>query len=165
MKTSLPLSFFAALILALCGCESAPATGPHGKVVVNFDHPENFTDVKASYGGSTDQGYLDVIRLHLENRAGPLVPVDRTLTVTFTDIDLAGDIRPTRTGDVRIVKNIYPPRMNFRFSLTDASGKVVKEGTEKLVNLFPEMQTGIGRDEMLFYEKEMLNDWARKTLR
>jgi hypothetical protein len=164
MKTTFALSFLAVLALVGAGCQSQPA-GPHGKVVVNFDQPEKFTDVKTTMSGGTEQGYLDSLRQYLEDRAGPYVPVNQTLTVTFTDIDMAGDIRPTRTGDVRVVKSIYPPRLNFSFTLTDAGGKVVKEGTEKLVNTFPETTTGIGRDDVLFYEKDLLSDWMRKTLR
>ena len=49
-------------------------------------------------------------------RANEVLPAGQTLTVTFTDIDLAGDFEPWRGGqamDIRIVKDVYPPRMDL----------------------------------------------------
>ena len=46
-----------------------------------------------------------------------MVPEGDKLTITFTDIDLAGDFEPWRGpqwDEVRIVKAIYPPRSSSR---------------------------------------------------
>ena len=75
--------------------------------------------------------YLDMIRDHLLEQAKYYVPDGHSLAVTFTDIDMAGDFEPwrgPRFDDIRIVKDIYPPRINLNFRLTDAEGNVVKEG-------------------------------------
>jgi hypothetical protein len=63
---------------------------------------------------------------------------------------------------VRIVKDIYPPRMSFTYKLVDASGAVVKEGQEKLVELAFQMTASpINNQDSLRYEKAMLDNWLR----
>ncbi|MFT3783612.1 MAG: DUF3016 domain-containing protein [Nibricoccus sp.] len=146
---------------------AAPPAG--GKVEVIFDHPEKYTDVKDDDIGTEKgrDGYLGVIKEYLTERGPRYIPEGQTLTVTFKDIDMAGDFEPWRGIDfqhVRIVKEIYPPRMNFSYKVVDASGAVVKEGEEKLVNLGFQMSASpINANDSLRYEKAMLDDWLRNT--
>lgn len=148
--------------------ESKPASD---RVTVIFDHPENYTDVRDN---STDfenergrDRFLPFFKEYIEQRAGKLLPAGQKLTVTFTNIDLAGDFEPWRGiafHDVRIVKDLYVPRMTFGFTVTDEGGQVVKEGERKLLDGAFQMRiTGAGfNSDPLRYEKEMLNDWLRK---
>jgi hypothetical protein len=89
--------------------------------------------------------------------------------MTFTDIDLAGEFEPQRGPDfnnVRIIKDIYPPRLTFTYKLTDASGAVLKEGQEKLVDLSFQMSaTVIDNNDPLHYEKSMLKDWLNNQFK
>ena len=89
------------------------------------------------------------------------------LTVTFTDIDLAGEFEPWRGpqfDEVRIVKDIYPPGFKFAYTLTDANGKVLKEGTENIRDMNFQMRLLIDTNDTLRYEKDILTDWMRMTL-
>jgi len=166
MKTK---NVFLAVVLATAASvfAAAPAaTNVHVEVI--FDHPEKFTDVKDSWMGS-DRGRdstLALIKEYLENEAPRHLAEGQTLTLTFTDIDLAGDFEPERGmdfSDVRIVKDIYPPRMNFSYKLVDASGTVLKEGQEKLIDMAFQMSIGIiDRQDSLRYEKNMLREWLRE---
>jgi len=159
------------LLVAALTCATsifaAPPASPKANVEVIFDHPENFTDVKDSDFG-TDKGrdgILGVIKDYLVERAPRHLAEGQTLTITFTDIDLAGDFEPWRGPDfnhVRIVKEIYPPRLNFSYKLADANGAVVKEGTEKLLEMGFQMTTSpIDNQDSLRYEKAMLDNWLR----
>ena len=57
-------------------------------------------------------------------------------------------------------------RMKLAYTVTDASGAVVKEGKENLSDMNFMMNPGIlNRGEPLFYDKAMLRDWLRRTLR
>ena len=81
---------------------------------------------------------LGELRKHLQDRAEGYLAEGQKLTVTITDVDLAGEFEPWRgpaAADVRIVKEIYPPRIKLSFRLTDASGAVVKQGERELTNL------------------------------
>ena len=56
------------------------------------------------------------------------------LVVTISDIDMAGAFEPGRRHlwQVRIIRDVYPPRIDLAFTLTDADGAVVKSGERKL---------------------------------
>jgi hypothetical protein len=168
MKTkhllSIALGLAAALSLHAADAKIAPRTE------VIFDHPENFTDVKDA-NLATDKGrdaILSRLRNHLVDRTTPLLPEGDSLRITFTDVDLAGEYEPWHGGglqEIRVVKDIYPPSFKFSYSVTDTSGKVVKQGTEEIRDLDFQTRFTVGdNSDPLRYEKATLDDWARSTL-
>jgi hypothetical protein len=137
-----------------------------GRAEIVFFEPEKFTDVRDSYmGEATRTTYLEQIRDHVLEQAKYYVPEGHKLLVTFTDIDMAGDFEPwhgARWTDVRIVKDIYPPRINLTFRLVDAEGRVVKEGKRELRDLAFLMKISLNfRDDSVRHEKALLDDWIR----
>ena len=63
--------------------------------------------------------------------------------------------------DIRIVKDVYPPRMDLEFKLTAADGRVIKEGKRQLRDLaFMGKITNNPRDNLRF-EKNLLDDWLK----
>lgn len=161
------------LAAALCagGCQSsqtsAAAPAVPGNVTVNFHEPEKFTDARDSNGGGASEYYLDILSKQVKETAAPLLAAGQTLSVTFNDIDLAGDIPPGRLDDVRIIKAIYIPRMDLTFQLKDASGKVVSEGVRKLsdMNFQMNISPAVNRNEPLYYDKIMLTNWLRSEFK
>jgi len=92
----------------------------------------------------------------------------QTLSMTITDVDLAGEYEPWRSpdfDDIRIVKDIYPPRISFSFELKDSEGTVLKSGEEKLVDMSFQYRVRISSYDDLFYDKEMITDWMRLMIR
>ena len=168
MKTKLALG--AALLAAMCvpafPADSADSTA-EARVEVVYSNPEKFTDVKDSMMPSerAREDYLTLIKEFLQERGARVVPEGGKLVMTFTDIDLAGDFEPWRGpqfNDVRVVKEIYPPRMNFSFKLTDASGAVLQEGERQLRDTsFQLSATPAFSSDSLRYEKGMLDNWLR----
>jgi Protein of unknown function (DUF3016) len=169
MKT---LRLFSAFVgSAVCALYAAGATTPTtSRIEVTFDHPENFTDVK-DRALPTDKGRDEIlynIRAFVVDHADRILPAGDTLKITFTDIDLAGDFEPQRGArwdDVRIVKSIYPPAFKFTYSVMDASGRVVKEGSEHIRDMTFDTRITFDRSDSLHYEKDMLDDWMRSNLR
>jgi hypothetical protein len=172
--TMKPLHLLPLLLVMACGCslpaDSASKAPSRTKVV--FDHPEKFTDVRDAYvpSDSGRDAILSRLRNYLADKADMLLPEGYGLTVTFSDIDLAGDFEPWRGAqwtDVRIIKPIYPPRLVFTYSVTDPSGRVVKKGSENILDMTFQMRLLTPYDtsnDTLAYEKDILNDWARATL-
>jgi len=163
------ISLVVALLFCATALLAAPTAAQKNQVEVIFDHPEKFTDVKDSQFASEKgrDGYLGVLKDYLQERAPRYLGEGQMLTLTFTDIDMAGDFEPWRGAeynDVRIVKDIYPPRMNFSFKLMDAAGAVVKEGQEKLIDMSFQMNASpINNNDSLRYEKAMIDNWLRNT--
>ena len=144
----------------------AAPTRTIARAEVNFFEPKKFTDVRDSSMGDYERTtYLDSIRDHVLEQAKYYVPDNHMLQVTFTDIDMAGDFEPwrgPRFDDIRIVKDIYPPRIVLSFRLTDAEGNVVKEGRRELRDLgFLMKITMAFRDDPVRHEKGLLDDWLR----
>ena len=170
MKT---LSRYAVVLLGLAVPVALSAAGPAKAPVrteVVFEKPENFTDVKDGEMGSDRgrDGILEQIREFIVERAEKALPAGQKLTVTFSDIDLVGEYEPWRGpqfSDVRIVKSIYPPRFKFSYKITDAAGKIVKEGKEDLRDLAFDMRLTIDRQDPLRFEKDILKDWISEATR
>ncbi len=162
MKTKLTL-------LALClGFSGAAASAADSRLEVIFNQPEKFRDVKEDDAGfdKDRDAILEDLKDHLDGAIKYHVPEGQKLTITFNDIDMAGDFEPWRGSQynsVRIVKDIYPPRILLTFKLVDATGAVLKEGDRKLFDnaFLMKMSSGFATDP-LRHEKTLLDDWLRE---
>lgn len=166
MKLSQLFAFTLAGMTVAAGLHGANVNGANALAEVNFLEPSKFTDVKDHDMGDYERTtYLDSLRDHLLEQAKYFVPPGYKLSVTFTDIDMAGDFEPwrgPRFSDIRIVKDIYPPRIELSFQLTDAAGNVVKEGKRELRDLaFLSKITMSFRDDPMRHEKALIDDWLR----
>lgn len=155
--------------LVLAGCQTTPKVnnGVTGEnITVNFQEPDRFTDAADNLGGGSSPYILDTLRDYLKEEAPRHLQSGQKLTVTFTDIDLAGDIPPSASAgsqDIRVIKQIYRPRQEFTFTVTDASGATVKEGKRTLSNMNFQLDAINPRSqsESFFYDKQLLKTWLR----
>jgi Protein of unknown function (DUF3016) len=162
-----------ATVLFTAGCQTTPepVTTPvftKGNITVTFKDSEKYTDAFEDASRRTSEYYLSVLAEHLQKIATPLLADGQKLAVTFTDIDLAGDIRADlpQMMNVRLVKEIYWPRMSLSFQLTGADGKVIKEGERSLSDMNFMSNIGItDRNEPLFYDKDLLAQWVRNEFK
>jgi hypothetical protein len=92
------------------------------------------------------------------------LPEDQLLKIEVTDVDLAGDTNAAGINRVRIIKELYIPRMEFSYQLLDANSKVVLADEVKLkdMNFMSNSQLKY-RNKALGYEKKMLDDWFETT--
>lgn len=151
-------------------CGSAWAADKASRVDVAFDHPEKFRDVReSSMASDKDRDYLlGQIKTYVEEQAQRFVGPDQKLTLTFTEIDMAGDFEPWRGPqwtDIRVVKDIYPPRIDFVYKLTDASGAVILEGKAQLRDLSFTSRMTMDRNDPLRIEKDLIRDWIFSELK
>ncbi len=167
MKRSALLSLAAAMAQPLACVPSAFAkTHQPGaaKLTVNFPNWQQYADIKDSYN-PTERGQLavlDQLKRAFEQIATYDVPDGDHLTLTFSDIHLAGDFEPWHGPSwdgVRIVKDMYPPRFKFTYQLSGANGEILKQGSESLVDMNFTMRVTTDRSDPLRYEKEVMRDW------
>jgi len=137
------------------------------EVRVNYVQPEKFTDIgDRGYGVSPAnlEAVLRELAQHIRERAGGRIEAGSTLTVTIKDIDRAGAFEwwhGAQGGDVRIVRDIYPPRIKLEFSLVDADGEQLAGGSRELSD--PSfMATLEYRNDRLRYEKKLIDDWVHR---
>lgn len=175
MKTYLlvPLAAFAVGSFAPTAAlfAASPEEKKPQRVQVSFTEPERFTDVREN-GMATPQQrdyILSELKKYLEGRAVRQLPEGAQLSVRISDVDMAGDFEPWRgpsVGDVRIVKEIYAPRITLSFQLTGADGTVLKQGDRVLSNLnFMLTALPSGMNEPYRHEKALIDDWLRAEFR
>ena len=155
-------------VAAVAGVRAADAkAAPRTEVI--FSHPEKFSDASDGPRGTDLRRDVNLgeIRDYLVDRAQRFVPAGDKLTVTITDVDLAGEVEPwhARAQDVRIIRDTYPPRIDLEFRLTDASGAVVKEGKRHLTDLNYTMNLNPFPNDPRVYEKRLIDDWLHNEFR
>jgi len=168
MKTSriLVSALLGLTAAGMAGAADTAAKTADARADVTFVQPEKFTDVRDGYTASEvgRNGILDQLRDYIVSRAKYYLPEGQKLSISFTDIDLAGDFEPWRGSqsmDIRVVKDIYPPKMDFDFKLTDATGKVLKEGKRQLRDLVFMSKLTLNTNDGLHFDKALLDDWFR----
>lgn len=163
IRTLLSLISGLAAVLSLHAMP-APKTDPRAEVI--FFEREKFTDVKDGFleTPAGRDAILAQIRDYIVSQAKWYVAEGQKLTVTINDVDLAGDFEPGRNprmDDVRIIRDIYPPRISLAFKLTDADGNEIKHGTRELTDLMFMSKLTMNPNDPLRYEKNLLDDWLR----
>lgn len=145
-----------------------------GELKVTWKEPTSFTDVRPSNESRARfrERTLKSLEAHLVELASTL-PKSQTLSMVVTNIDLAGQVWPSQFigfgnnmgTDVRVIQRVDIPRMTFSYSLTDKSGEVLKSEENFQLKDMGFMDTNIRnmRNENLFYEKAMLDDWFDDT--
>jgi hypothetical protein len=160
------------LVLGLttaCTTMDRPSDG--GIAEVNFHEPDRFTDLARTDGPGqgADEGYMRELSRHLMRSSAAVLPPGSRLSVTITDVDMAGEFEPQRGAnfrDIRIVKSIYAPRIELLFRLTDAAGNIVAEGERQLRDpAFDWNVSPVGRDDPLRHEKALLDTFLRELAR
>lgn len=153
----------ATMLLLTSGAAMAKAN-----VEITWENPEKFTDVKPTT--MTRAKFREHTFTQLEEYIVELaeqLPDGQTLQMKVTNLDLAGTVWPASFigvgnggSDVRLVKSIDIPRMNFSYTLFDADKQVVKQAEVKLKDMaFQNKINAIRSSESLRYEKNMLKDW------
>ena len=142
-----------------------------GPVAVSWTTPADFTEIRYSrnrFEAVRGDWVRDLAR-HVADRAGRALRPGERLEVRITDIDRAGDYEPSgyRLGDVRVVRDLYPPRIELQFTWRNASGTVLAEGTRRLADPgFLTSSVGMARrNDALQHEKRLIDGWVRDELR
>lgn len=166
-STPLAAALAGSLLALITAASVAGGAENHGAVRVEFEHPERFADA-ADRNPRDDRArdaHLDRIARYLVERAAPLLRPGEDLSIVITEFDRAGEFEPWRrtVDDARIVRNVYPARIDLRFHLEDPTGAVLKEGERELRDSF--FLDGRRRPhDPLRYEKALLDDWLEREL-
>ena len=170
MKT---LVLFLAAIFGLVWGVPAPAVTP-SNVQLNYIHPERFTDFRLQ-GRSASES----VGIFSSNASPPLsrelarrLPGAR-LTLTFTDIDLAGRYEPWRGPrffDIRFYRDSTPLRLDFQYALTaGAGGTLMASGTARVYEAYYQyFDVGARIAENTnpaYYETRALQRWLDRLIR
>ena len=155
----------------------APAAGPAyaadplpagaDRVTVQTSRPEGFTDFKATCIGMDERtrGLLTDFTQFIRATGARHVPEGGALSITITDVDMAGEFetwRGPQACSVRVMLDLYAPRIRLDFRLTDRDGKVLSAGPRELRDpLYLTRAVRLSTDP-LRYEKNLVQDWFQR---
>ncbi|MBQ4890627.1 DUF3016 domain-containing protein [Shewanella sp. MMG014] len=141
-----------------------------GIVKVEWQEPKNYRDLKTATEVKSrfEQRFFDTMTKNINKEAEKILKPNQKLEMVVSDVDLAGDLRPTfgatSANELRIVKDLYPPRMTFTYRITEGDNVVIA-GDEKLVDMNFMYGVNSTRNQRPFeYETRMLKDWLKKTV-
>ncbi|HFL1972997.1 TPA: DUF3016 domain-containing protein [Stenotrophomonas maltophilia] len=179
MKRSLAIALLAGALVA-GGASAAPRTvtdaeAPRalqadGPVSVKWEDPAKFTEIRQSTNRfEAERGdWVQQLARYLQTTAAKPLQPGQTLDVTLVDIKRAGDYEPwhgPRGRDIRIMRDIYPPRISLQYTLKDASGRIVSEGDARLSDTGYLHNLGLrSESDPLRYEKRLIDDWVKRQL-
>lgn len=147
---------------------SAPSADTGPRIEVRYDHPERFSEFSGFNAGlerKDSAAWLKALRAHLTRQADRTLPAGQRLDITITELRRAGSYEPwhsPRFSDVRIVRDIYPPRIDLSFRLTDAEGRELARGSRQLRDPAFMMSSNRYPGDELRYEKALVDDWLRR---
>ncbi len=140
-----------------------------GEAKVTWQDPDKYTDIRE--GNELRESFREKLFSDFELVFADLakqLPDGYLFEVTVTDIDLAGEVnRMNEMGgrsleNVRIVKNIYRPRIAFDYRLTSAAQGLVVSGKEDIKDLNFLSSVGGPAVTRFGYEERMLKNWFKK---
>lgn len=140
-----------------------------GETKVTWQDPDKYTDIRE--GNELRESFREKLFGDFELIFADLakqLPDGYLFEVTVTDVDLAGEVNWMHGGstqNIRIVKNIYRPRISFNYTLTNASQGLVVSGKEDIKD--PNFLSSVGGPAVtrFGYEERMLKNWFKKQQR
>ena len=169
-RTALSASMLAVgLLLSSCATQGERNNAP--QIQISYENAEQFSDFKQDWTvRERDQRLLkDQLQRELGRVAGRLLDEGQQLDLHFTDINMAGEILPStdaRTDEIRVVKAVYPPSLEFDYRLLGADGSTLDSGSEVLRDNVTDLaMTRIrNRQVPLSYEVAMMERWLIRKL-
>jgi hypothetical protein len=159
---------YALMFLLIAGVASA-TTNTIARVQVTWAPDAQLSEVKDNpmqRGWLRPKDWEKSLAEYLMQRADSLLPPGQQLQVTIDDVKLAGSFEPWRVRpnleDARILKDIYPPRMDLHYKLLAADGSTIREGNGKLRDMAYLQRAMTASTDPLRYDKRMIGDWLRR---
>lgn len=163
------ITLTAALLLSFTAAASSGAA----EVKVTWQNPEKFTDIRP--GSGTKKAYQQRVITAFDKiwtEFSEKLPAGYKLEVVVTDLDLAGDVEPLYAGsgrgmnDIRVVKDIYFPKMTLDYVLYDQNNTEVGRSAGVKIKDMGFMHSGSAglKNREFAYEQQMLEKWFNKVL-
>ncbi|MCL1037181.1 DUF3016 domain-containing protein [Shewanella submarina] len=166
------------LAAAVGGCTSTSDNGKDapvenfltrdGNVYIVWKDPAKYSDIESTvWLQSKFEKYLFTeLTDELGQEANEHLGKDMQLDLMVTNVDLAGDVQPTfgaGPDDVRVVSDLYPPRIAFDYVLKQ-NGRVVKQGSENINDMSFLFGIQPITSDPFPYERRILTKWFKETI-
>jgi len=136
-----------------------------GESEVIWENTDKYTDVRAGneHRKNFRNGVFDKFEKHFATLSKKL-PDGQLLKINVTNVDLAGDVRFDTMDRIRVIRDIYIPRMKFSYQLLNADKSVIDSAEVDLKDMtFMVSTPSRYKNKSLGYEKHMLDEWFKDT--
>jgi len=136
-----------------------------GAVELTWKDPDSYRDIRPADEAAKRfrERLFRNIEQHLQHLAEKL-PEGSRLEITFTNLDLAGEVQTGRHGSVRIIRDTQPARLEFSYRCLDSHGNITQEGSEQLWGTTTSSaRLDTRRNEPFAVEKSLLTRWFNRT--
>jgi hypothetical protein len=147
--------------LAFIACVIAAGAAQAGTVSVSFSDPNRFSDVGVNRW--EQDANVKTLASYIESLGPRYLPANQSLKIDLVDVDLAGEVRPTRRRpDLRIARGQADwPKVTVRYTL-ESNGHVLRQGEETISDLDYQHHANPQPSDPLYAEKRMLDQWFRE---
>ncbi|REL28382.1 DUF3016 domain-containing protein [Thalassotalea euphylliae] len=150
-----------AILLSVFSLTTANA----GTVSVEWTNPDDYRDIRPT--NESRKRFKERTFKDLEQFVTKLaaeLPQGYELKLNVTNLDLAGNVEFGRTQQIRIVRQIHFPSIEFDYQLIDGNSQAVasEQVSLKDMNFLHHIKSNL-LSKSLGYEKRMLKEWFNKT--
>ncbi|WP_158965756.1 DUF3016 domain-containing protein [Paraglaciecola sp. L3A3] len=132
------------------------------KVEVTWTNPDKYTDIKDSFDGyqtTKEDAFYNIEKVL--NRLAKKLPDGYLLKLDVSDLDLAGE---THSRNIRVVRDMFPPRMKFSYQLLDGGDNILLEKQENIRDTSFMNQVSLRyRNQAYGFEKQLIEDWFKDS--
>ncbi|WP_077342653.1 DUF3016 domain-containing protein [Pseudocolwellia agarivorans] len=136
-----------------------------GESEVIWENSDKYTDIRAGNENKSrfEARVFEQFEKHFVKLAEKL-PEGQTLKVKVTDLDLAGDVRFDTMDRIRVIRDLYIPRIEFSYQLVNADKSIAGSGEIDLKDMgFMLSSPSRYKTKSFSYEKRMLDKWFTDT--
>lgn len=134
---------------------------------VTWTNSDKYRDIRSGFDNRKrfKERTFKSFEIHFATLAERL-PVGLLLKIDVTDVDLAGDVHFDSNRQIRVVRDIYFPRLKFSYELFNVDKSIVTSGDINLKDMSFMLNRNLRyRNKTLGYEKRMLDNWFKDTFR
>ena len=132
---------------------------------VEWVKPDEFTDIRA--GNLNRKKFKEQVFKQFEEHFAALaskLPEGQQLKIQVHNIDLAGDVNAGGINRIRIIKEIYVPKIKFSYQLLNDKDTELTAGKANLKDMnFMGNNSLKYKHHSFAYEMKMLDHWFKET--
>jgi hypothetical protein len=149
------------IVSVLCGAIYGMSSVQAADVKITWTEPGKYRDIYSGNQGKKrfQENTFKALEKHLLKLAKAL-PESQLLEIEVFDVDLAGDVHAGGMRDIRVIKDLYFPRIKFSYQLLNSEKAIILSDNVNLKDMsFMMGNSSKYRNKSLGYEKKMLDDW------
>lgn len=137
------------------------------KAEIHWVSPEKYRDIRPGDNNrkAFEANVFRSFEKHFAKLASKL-PVDQTLNINVTDIDLAGDVNYGGIHRIRIIEELFFPRIKFSYELVNADKSIADSGEINLKDMNFMTNSNLRyRNDSFGYDKRMIENWFNREFK